>query len=165
VLQQGGVGPTQIAQVRGYADQLLRIPSNPLDPSNRRISLIVEWAGAESLPLVTLPTVGAHALPPPSSNEASTNHAARQTSSDSNTAPTIQFGLTQPVAPLPAARYSKIQPAVSNIHQPPVTSLLTQDQGVPSSQAPLTSSLPVSSPPDRQPFASVFASHPRSTSR
>jgi chemotaxis protein MotB len=29
--------------VRGYADQRLRLPQNPLDPSNRRISLIVQY--------------------------------------------------------------------------------------------------------------------------
>jgi chemotaxis protein MotB len=44
LLQQGGIGANQISQVRGYADQMLRIPSNPLDPSNRRVSLIVQWA-------------------------------------------------------------------------------------------------------------------------
>ena len=32
-----------MAQVRGFADQLLRKPNNPLDPSNRRISLIVQY--------------------------------------------------------------------------------------------------------------------------
>ena len=46
LLQQGGVGPDQISQVRGYADQKLRDPSNPLDPSNRRVSLIVQWVDA-----------------------------------------------------------------------------------------------------------------------
>jgi len=46
VLQQGGVGAGQIAQVRGYADQFLRVPGNPMDPSNRRISLIVQWVKA-----------------------------------------------------------------------------------------------------------------------
>jgi chemotaxis protein MotB len=50
VLQQGGVGASQIAQVRGYADQFLRVPTNPLDPSNRRISLIVEWVDAPAAP-------------------------------------------------------------------------------------------------------------------
>ena len=30
-------------QVRGYADQRLRKPQNPEDPSNRRISLIVQY--------------------------------------------------------------------------------------------------------------------------
>jgi chemotaxis protein MotB len=32
-----------VAQVRGFADQLLRVPNNPNDPSNRRISLIVQY--------------------------------------------------------------------------------------------------------------------------
>jgi chemotaxis protein MotB len=50
LLQQGGIGVNQISQVRGYADQMLRVPSNPLDPSNRRISLIVQWIDAASLP-------------------------------------------------------------------------------------------------------------------
>ena len=50
LLQQGGVGPSQISQVRGYADQMLRVPSNPLDPSNRRVSLIVQWADAAPPP-------------------------------------------------------------------------------------------------------------------
>jgi len=43
LLQQDGVGQSQISQVRGYADQLLRVKTDPLDPSNRRISLIVQW--------------------------------------------------------------------------------------------------------------------------
>lgn len=43
LLQQGGVGPNQVSQVRGYADQMLRVPSNPFDPTNRRVSLIVQW--------------------------------------------------------------------------------------------------------------------------
>jgi chemotaxis protein MotB len=50
LLQQDGIGPNQISQVRGYADQMLRVPSNPLDPSNRRISLIVQWVDAASVP-------------------------------------------------------------------------------------------------------------------
>ena len=32
----------QVTQVRGYADQLLRVKSNPVDPSNRRISILVK---------------------------------------------------------------------------------------------------------------------------
>jgi len=49
LLQQAGVGPNQISQVRGYADQMLRVPANPLDPSNRRISVIVQWQDASQL--------------------------------------------------------------------------------------------------------------------
>lgn len=32
----------QVTQVRGYADQLLRVKSNPFDPTNRRISILVK---------------------------------------------------------------------------------------------------------------------------
>ena len=43
ILQQNGVRTDQVSQVRGYADQKLRLPQNPIDPSNRRISLIVQY--------------------------------------------------------------------------------------------------------------------------
>jgi chemotaxis protein MotB len=42
-MQQQGLGNKQVAQVRGFADQLLRKPENAFDPSNRRISLIVQY--------------------------------------------------------------------------------------------------------------------------
>jgi chemotaxis protein MotB len=43
LMQRNGVGSNQVAEVRGYGDQMLRVPSRPLDPSNRRVSLIVKW--------------------------------------------------------------------------------------------------------------------------
>ncbi|HUM04039.1 MAG TPA: flagellar motor protein MotB [Terriglobales bacterium] len=43
LMQSKGLGSNQVSQVRGYADQRLRTPSNPLDPTNRRISLIVQY--------------------------------------------------------------------------------------------------------------------------
>ena len=42
LLQQDGVRADQVTQVRGFADQLLRVMSNPYDPSNRRISILVK---------------------------------------------------------------------------------------------------------------------------
>jgi chemotaxis protein MotB len=42
LLQQDGVRNNQVTQVRGYADQMLRIKSNPTDPSNRRISILIK---------------------------------------------------------------------------------------------------------------------------
>ena len=42
LLQQDGVRSDQVTQVRGYADQLLRVKNNPFDPSNRRISILVK---------------------------------------------------------------------------------------------------------------------------
>ena len=38
-----GIRTDQVTQVRGFADQRLRKKENPLDPSNRRISLIVQY--------------------------------------------------------------------------------------------------------------------------
>jgi chemotaxis protein MotB len=43
LMQANGLGANQVTQVRGFADQSLRKPDNPLDPSNRRISLIVRY--------------------------------------------------------------------------------------------------------------------------
>ena len=43
LLQEDGLASGRISQVRGYADQMLRVKDNPLDPTNRRISLIVQW--------------------------------------------------------------------------------------------------------------------------
>ena len=43
VMQSHGIRPDQITQVRGFADQRLRKPDAPLDPANRRISVIVQY--------------------------------------------------------------------------------------------------------------------------
>ncbi len=43
LIQQNGVNSDQVTQVRGFADQHLRKPDAPLDPSNRRISMIVQY--------------------------------------------------------------------------------------------------------------------------
>ena len=43
VMQAHGIRGDQIIQVRGFADQRLRKPDAPMDPSNRRISLIVQY--------------------------------------------------------------------------------------------------------------------------
>ena len=45
VMQASGLQPGQLAQVRGFADQQLRVPSDPMDPSNRRVSVIVHFLG------------------------------------------------------------------------------------------------------------------------
>jgi chemotaxis protein MotB len=45
LMQQDGVRADQVSQVRGYADQMLRVKSNPFDPGNRRISILVKNEG------------------------------------------------------------------------------------------------------------------------
>jgi chemotaxis protein MotB len=43
LMQEEGVRADQISQVRGFADQRLRLAQQPEDPSNRRITLIVQY--------------------------------------------------------------------------------------------------------------------------
>jgi chemotaxis protein MotB len=55
LMQSNGIAHGQISQVRGFADQSLRNPQNPLDPSNRRISLIVQYTPKDAEPEVPKP--------------------------------------------------------------------------------------------------------------
>jgi chemotaxis protein MotB len=54
LMTQQGIRADQVTQVRGFADQRLRRKDAPLDPSNRRISMIVQYldkkASAEPAP-------------------------------------------------------------------------------------------------------------------
>ncbi len=43
IMETTGLRPNQVGQVRGFADQQLRLPDRPQDPSNRRISIIVRY--------------------------------------------------------------------------------------------------------------------------
>ncbi|MGC4053695.1 MAG: OmpA family protein [Paludibaculum sp.] len=43
VLQESGIAGDRVAQVRGFADQHLRLPAAPFDPSNRRVSVLVQY--------------------------------------------------------------------------------------------------------------------------
>jgi len=43
LMQENGVQPGQVAQVRGFADQKLREPADPENAANRRISIIVQY--------------------------------------------------------------------------------------------------------------------------
>jgi chemotaxis protein MotB len=44
--QPEGLRPDQVTQVRGFADQRLRNLKDPLDPANRRISIIVQYVNS-----------------------------------------------------------------------------------------------------------------------
>lgn len=55
LMEHDGLGLNQVSQIRGFADQALRDTRNPADPSNRRVSLIVQYAGeAPVLPDMTI---------------------------------------------------------------------------------------------------------------
>ena len=63
LMQAEGIHSEQISQVRGFADRRPRLSVRPEDPSNRRISLIVQYqvrANAE----VALPTAVTNQIPP-----------------------------------------------------------------------------------------------------
>jgi chemotaxis protein MotB len=45
-MQEHGMRPGQVTQVRGFADQSLRDPTHPDAASNRRISLIIQYQRA-----------------------------------------------------------------------------------------------------------------------
>ncbi|AXC12875.1 Flagellar motor rotation protein MotB [Acidisarcina polymorpha] len=59
----GGLRENQVSQVRGFANQRLRMPAAPFDPSNRRVSLIVQY-----LTPADLPAQSAAAVPSPNTN-------------------------------------------------------------------------------------------------
>jgi chemotaxis protein MotB len=40
---EDGLRPDQVTQIRGYADQHLRVPEDPENPTNRRVSVIVQY--------------------------------------------------------------------------------------------------------------------------
>ena len=77
LLQQDGVRTDQVTQVRGYADQMLRIKNNPTDPSNRRISILVKndnekvpTLSADGVVNGSTPLPAAAKLPAPAENGA-----------------------------------------------------------------------------------------------
>jgi chemotaxis protein MotB len=83
LLQADGVGPNQVAQVRGYADQLLRVKNNPYDASNRRISILVKNQEGSATPAIqNAQVVGGAPVKPagdatgPAANEAAKPAAA-----------------------------------------------------------------------------------------
>ncbi len=50
IMQDEGLRPDQVSQVRGFAAQSLRDPAHPEDASNRRISVIVQYRNAQPTP-------------------------------------------------------------------------------------------------------------------
>jgi len=48
IMERHGLREKQITEIRGYADTSLRVKNRPLDPRNRRVSVIVQHAWKES---------------------------------------------------------------------------------------------------------------------
>jgi len=65
LMQADGVRTNQVTQIRGYADQLLRVKDDPYDPSNRRISILVKNLTAGVAPQIAATTAKPPAPAPP----------------------------------------------------------------------------------------------------
>ena len=90
MVQENGVGPRQVTQVRGYADQRLRKPNAPEDPSNRRISVVVQYLDkpdAAQKPAAASPAPTARLSP--RRTEASREHSARTAPPQSRATPPV----------------------------------------------------------------------------
>jgi chemotaxis protein MotB len=51
LMQVNGVRADQVNEVRGFADQRLKIPSDPYNPINRRISLLIQYLPSDGPPM------------------------------------------------------------------------------------------------------------------
>jgi chemotaxis protein MotB len=114
LLQQDGVRTDQVTQVRGYADQLLRVKSNPYDPSNRRISILVKNSDAASPKLLeharvvggapgAVPSAAAPGAPaPPSAPAGPANPATAQAK------PATALAKPSPATPAKPGMFSKL---------------------------------------------------------
>ncbi len=74
-MQNAGLKPTQIAQVRGFADQNLLYPKDPANPSNRRVSVIVQYSSS-AVPLP--PTTEKNAKGKPAETPAAAEHSGHE---------------------------------------------------------------------------------------
>jgi chemotaxis protein MotB len=64
-LIERGVTDRRVVEIRGYADRQLRLPGEPLDPANRRISILLPFRGGEDGLLNQFETAGARAAAAP----------------------------------------------------------------------------------------------------
>lgn len=47
IMQESGLRPRQVSEVRGYADTRLRVPEDPTHYSNRRVSILAKYISVE----------------------------------------------------------------------------------------------------------------------
>ncbi|MGA9883953.1 MAG: OmpA family protein [Candidatus Acidiferrales bacterium] len=82
LLQRNGIGGDQVTEVRGFADQQPLDKANPLDPSNRRVSLVVHYlkSGDENKNISALSGLAAQAQ----SQRGSTAHFVSSSSGESS---------------------------------------------------------------------------------
>jgi chemotaxis protein MotB len=114
LMQQDGVRTDQVSQVRGYADQMLRVKNNPTDPSNRRISILVKNDN-DQVPTVSAAKVldGSATLP-----AAAGNPAAATGKANPQSAPPAAASTAKPAVQVPAKTLAAAAPAPAPVPAP-----------------------------------------------
>jgi chemotaxis protein MotB len=102
LLQTAGVRADQVTQVRGYADQFLRVKSNPYDPSNRRITILVKNQDGTA-PSIQLQHAQVAGGAPPSAPRSAANPSAAPAGARPQISP--------PTQPIAAAKPSAASPS------------------------------------------------------
>ena len=74
LMETSGLREGQVKQVRGFADQRLRMPANPTNPANRRVSVIVQYV--PTAPPAETPAQPEKPTPMPPAKPATTPPAA-----------------------------------------------------------------------------------------
>jgi chemotaxis protein MotB len=134
LLQQDGVRSNQVTQVRGYADQMLRVKNNPTDPSNRRISILVKNDN-ETVPTLSAAGVvnGTTPLPESAKTPAPAVNGAKPQGAQPAATPAAT-----PAAPTPSQVAAPAKPAVA----PPAKSVASAAVVKPSLMDKLKAMLP-----------------------
>ena len=114
VMETTGLRKGQVSQVRGYADQKLRVPDNPMDPSNRRISLIVQYLTADA---PGVPAGGEKGMAPPGAGTGGSGEASGGAST-AQPSPGKPGAATPRETPSPGAGTSAAQAPQTNAKAP-----------------------------------------------
>jgi chemotaxis protein MotB len=119
LLQQDGVRANQVTQVRGYADQMLRIKDNPTDPSNRRISILVKNE-TENVPIIFADKVVNGSTPLPGTPKAEALQQDNPKDQKASAPPTTQpSGSSSAAQAAPQPKPSAATPTATPAAPPP----------------------------------------------
>ena len=135
LIEQQGVPADQIAQVRGYAAQSLRVPENPLSASNRRISIVVQFIKAPA------GTKGTEILNASGEDD---KEGAKEGGKEGGAEKGGEAENGKPSAAEPAAQKpAEVQPSTGKIDLPPVPT----GAGKPAGSAPKNAKPSAATPP------------------
>ena len=119
LLQQDGVRANQVTQVRGYADQMLRIKDNPTAPSNRRISILVKNE-TENVPIIFADKVVNGSTPLPGTPKAEALQQDNPKDQKASAPPTTQpSGSSSAAQAAPQPKPSAATPTATPAAPPP----------------------------------------------